>query len=35
MVEVENEETDCSVLEELGVVYKIPVSELKPHPLNP
>ena len=21
--------------EEIGVVYKIPVSELKPHPLNP
>ena len=35
MEEVENNVTNSPMLEELGVVYKIPVSELKPHPLNP
>ena len=35
MEEVENNVNNSPMLEELGVVYKIPVSELKPHPLNP
>lgn len=35
MEEVENNVNNSPMLEELGVVYKIPVTELKPHPLNP
>ena len=35
MEENTNSHANAEDFEELGVVYKIPISDLKPHPLNP